>query len=301
MTEPLVSVVVPAYNAEAFVETSVGSVLAQSFRDFELIVVDDGSTDGTSSRVRAYGDRVRLLGQQNRGVSAARNRGIAYARGRLVAFLDADDAWKPTKLERQLEELWRRPECGLCYTAVCLADARMVELGAERRRDGRVRRSELLVFGNVVTGSASAVVCERELLLAAGAFDERMSLCADWDAWVRLAERTAFAYVDEPLVVYRRTGASMSADPRVLERDTVRLLQKAFSAPSPDSPLRSRAYGRQYRVLSGSYLRAGAYGSALRCLVRAVRHDPRQVLYALALPARIAKRSAGAPPRPLQP
>ena len=292
---PLVSVVIPAYNAASFIDASVGSVLAQSFRDLEIVVVDDGSTDATADRVRAFGQRVRLVRQTNRGVSAARNAGVSLAQGRYVAFLDADDAWQPAKIDRQIEALRRHGDCGACYTAIQIADAQMRPFAEQRSADGIVSRAALLVRGNVVTGSASAVLCEKDAIVAAGGFDEQLSLCADWDAWVRLAERTRFAYVDEPLVVYRRTGASMSCNPKVLERDTLLLLRKAFSTCPGSRSLRARAYGRQYRVLAGSYLRSGHRAAALRCLARAAGSDPRQLLYALAMPWRAARRRATTP------
>lgn len=295
--DPLVSVVIPAHNAEAYIEAAVDSVLAQRFRDFELIVVDDGSSDSTAHRLVAYGGSLRCIRQPNSGVSRARNRGIDASRGRLVAFLDADDAWLPEKLGRQASLLATRSDCRACYTAVIVADGMLRPLAVERDPEGGVTALKLLLHGNIVPGSASSMLCERDLLVETGTFDPALSLCADWDMWLRLAAQTKFAGVDEPLVVYRRTPGSMSADPRVLERDTLALLAKAFSvrdAPGPD--IRTRVYGYQYRVLSGSYLHSGLYRDAVRCLVCSLRHDPHQALHALALPARAVRRAVKRPP-----
>jgi glycosyltransferase involved in cell wall biosynthesis len=293
---PLVSVVIPAYNAETYIGSAVESVLAQTFRNFELIVVDDGSSDSTAARLEAYGDALRCLRQPNSGVSRARNRGIEASRGRLVAFLDADDVWLPEKLDKQASLLGIRKDCRVCYTAVIVADATLRPMATEHGPDGAVTGLDLLLRGNVVPGSASSVICERNLLSETGAFDPSLSLCADWDLWLRLAARTRFAAVDEPLVVYRRSPGSMSGNPRVLERDTLALLAKAFSKrDAPDRDVRARAYGRQYLVFSGSYLQAGLYRDALRCLARSIHHDPRQCLYALALPARAARRRIATP------
>jgi len=297
-TTPLVSVVIPAYNAEAYIAASVDSVLAQSYRDFELIVVDDGSADSTASRLAAYGDSLRCLRQANGGVSQARNTGVRASRGRLVAFLDADDVWLPEKLGKQMGALRDRSDCRACYTAVTVADAMLRPMAVERSPEGGVGALSLLLCGNVVPGSASSILCERELFVETGGFDPELSLCADWDMWLRLAARTCFAAVDEPLVIYRRTHGSMSGNPCVLERDTLALLAKAFSrvdAPGPD--VRARVYGRQFRVLSGSYLHAGFYADAVRCLLLSLRHDPAQAWYALALPARAARRWLARLPR----
>lgn len=301
---PLVSVVVPAFNAQAYITTAVDSVLAQTLRDFELIVVDDGSSDGTATALEVYGDALRCLRQANGGVSRARNHGIAESRGRFVAFLDADDAWRPSKLEKQVATLLDRPGCRACYSAVYLADERLSVLGEQRSEEGVVQRDNLLIKGNIVTGSASSAICERTLLGEVGGFDENLSLCADWDLWIRLSARTTFAYVDEPLTVYRQSAGSMSRNPRLLEQDTLALLHRAFSGPNPPA-LRTRvqALGRQYRILSGSYLHAGAYRDALRCIILSVRNDPRQALYGLALPSRALGRHfnrsvPGKPPGP---
>src|SRR3954452_15003770 len=102
---PLVSAIIPAHNAERFLAAAIDSVLAQTYQPIECIVVDDGSTDGTPAVARSYGDRIRLIPQEQRGVSAARNRGAAEARGELLAFLDADDRWLPERVERQAREL----------------------------------------------------------------------------------------------------------------------------------------------------------------------------------------------------
>jgi glycosyltransferase involved in cell wall biosynthesis len=289
---PLVSVVIPAYNAEAYIGAAVDSVLVQSFRDFELIVVDDGSSDSTASRLGGYGDSLRWIRQPNGGVSRARNRGVESSRGRLVAFLDADDVWLPEKLGRQASLLGSRSECRACYTAATHTDGALRPIAVERCTEGTITTLNLLLRGNMVPAGGSSVLCERELLMEAGGFDPGLSLCADWDMWLRLAARTRFAGIDDPLVYYRRTPGSMSGDPRVLEKDTLALLTKAFSerdAPGPGT--RARVYGYQYRVLSGSYLHSGHYRTALRCLARALRHDPRQAFYAFALPVRAARRS----------
>lgn len=284
---PMVSVVIPAFNAQAYISTAVDSVLAQTLRDFELIVVDDGSSDGTGSVVQAYGGALRCLRQANGGVSRARNHGVAESRGRYVAFLDADDAWQPSKLARQVEALERHGAHGACYTAVTIVDEGMAAIGEQRSGADLITRENLLVYGNLVLGGGSSLACTRDLLLATGGFDEALSLCADWEMWIRLANHTRFLYVDEPLVAYRALPGSMSRNPALLERDTLALLSKTLSPVIPsDAPLRARAYSRQYRVLGGSYLQAGARRDALRCFLLSIRHDPRRALHGLALPSR---------------
>jgi glycosyltransferase involved in cell wall biosynthesis len=284
-----VSVVIPAYNAVRYVAQTIERALAQTFADHEILVIDDGSTDGTERVVRAY-PRVRYHRQDNRGVAVARNRGIAEARGRYVAFLDADDLWLPHKLERQLGALRTAPACRACYSPFLAVDPHLREIGLVRRPRGASALEDLLRFGNVI-GTPSTVLCERTLLEDLGGFDPDLSLCADWDLWIRLAAQTEFAYVDEPLVHYRWHAGNMSRDVALLDRESVRTLEKAFAMPGLPEALRARrrsALGRNQMVLAGSYFRAGRYRELLRCAARAVSLAPGQALRLLAFPLRVA-------------
>ena len=289
---PEVSVVIPAYNAAAFLEEAVASVLDQTFGDFEVLVVDDGSTDGTEALARRFGRPVRCLRQENKGVAAARNRGIQAAGGRRVAFLDADDSWFAEKLERQIEALEQSPRAGVCYSAFMHVDESGAPLGVDTRPRAGSMLEDLLTRGNAV-GSISSVLCERALLDRAGGFDPSLSQCADWDMWVRLAQLTEFLYIDRPLVTYRRHGNNMSRDPGLLERDSLQVLESCFSMPALPEAIRGKraaAFGRNYMVLAGTYFRAGRYGDFTRCAARAVALDPRLVGSLLAFPLRVAKR-----------
>lgn len=291
---PQVSVVIPAYNAAPYVVGALDSVLAQTFRDFEVLVVDDGSTDGTAELVVAYGNDVRCIRQSNSGVAAARNRGIEASRGRYVAFLDADDMWLRDKLARQLTALRERPSARACYTAFAFSDENLVPSWVQRSRRRASLVDDLLLLGNVV-GTPSTVICERDLVLEVGGFDPALSLGADWDLWLRLALRTEFAYIDEPLVRYRIHGANMSRDVGLLERDSVSLLEKALADPALPAHLRGarrRVLGYNDRVLAGSYFQAGRLIDGIRCSVRAVARHPGEIGYFLAYPRRIFARRA---------
>jgi glycosyltransferase involved in cell wall biosynthesis len=285
---PLVSVVVPTYNCARYVTAAVDSVLFQSFTDLELLVVDDGSTDGTRQVLAGYGPPVRYLYQTNSGVSAARNLGIAESRGRYVAFLDADDTWMPQKLERQVAALDAAPGVGCCYSAFLVVDSELRPLGVRKsERRGRILE-DLLFRGNVV-GSICTVLVERALLEQVGGFDLRMSQCADWDMWVRLARETEFLYLEEPLVTYRQHGSMMSRDISLLERDSLQVLRKGLSHPRTPADLRARAahaLGRNWMVLAGSYFQARRYRDFGRCAAAALRLDPSQCSRLLGYPIR---------------
>ena len=290
------SVVIPTYNSAHFLGAAIQSVLAQSYGDFELIVVDDGSRDDTPRVVASFGSRVRYLRQENAGVAAARNRGIAESSGRYVAFLDADDTWMPSKLQRQRDALEAEPTRRLCYSAFVLVDEELTPIEVRRSLRHGSALEDLLLRGNVV-GSICTVMCERALIDEVGGLDPMLSQCADWDLWIRIAARTEFIYLDEPLATYRQHGRSMSRQVRLLENDSLRLLEKGFGLPEVGLALARRrrcALARNYMVLAGSYFGTGVYGAFLRCAALAVAMDPRQFGYLAGLPRRRMKLS----PRP---
>lgn len=198
---PLVSVIIPTYNRRSLIGEAVESVLGQSFRDFELIVVDDGSTDGTAKELAKYGARLRLSCQQRRGVSAARNLGVREARGRLLAFLDSDDLWRPEKLAVQTAFMEQHPQWQICQTEeIWLSNgARVNPRLIHKKPDGDIflRSLELCLV------SPSAVMMTRALFEATGGFDDALPVCEDYDLWLRIAVDHHVALIAEPLVIKR--------------------------------------------------------------------------------------------------
>jgi glycosyltransferase involved in cell wall biosynthesis len=276
------------------VGVAVDSVLEQTFGDFELVVVDDGSSDATAAEVASRTDpRVRCVSVANGGVARARNHGLTLTSGGLVAFLDADDAWRPSKLDRQFAAMSADDMVGLCFTATKRVDDELNIIGEEPALPHADYAEALLTKGNIVPGSASSVMARRPLIWAAGGFDPSLSQCADWDLWLRMSLLTGFAAIAEPLVLYRKAPGTMSTDPGLLERDTLALLDKFFRGPdaSPYQYLRRRAYGHHWMVCAGTYLHAGRVGDSLRCIARGVAADPRSFGRPVALPARWAARA----------
>jgi glycosyltransferase involved in cell wall biosynthesis len=287
-----VSVIIPTYNSAHYVTAAVESVLAQTFTDTEIIVIDDGSTDETESAMDRFGSPVRFIKQANQGVASARNRGIAESRGRYIAFLDADDTWCSNKLERQIEALAGEPGYRACFSAFIRVDRNLVPQSVVRYEQGKAELQDLLLRGNVI-GSICTVIAERSLFQHAGVFDPALSQCADWDMWVRLAALTDFVYLDEPLVTYRQHDSNMSRDPSLLERDSIRVLVKGFAMAGllPDlRAKRKRALARNNVVLAGCYLHTRRYREVARCLRRAAFLDLRECRHAAAFPLRVASR-----------
>jgi glycosyltransferase involved in cell wall biosynthesis len=224
---PLVSVVIPAYNAAWCVERAIDSVLAQGVRELELIVVDDGSTDGTAGALARYGDALRVIGKVNGGLSSARNAGIRAARGRYVAFLDADDRWLGNKLERQLALMEARRELAFCSTAARVEGPSGEALGEWRCRCGALPALEAIFATNAfVAGSGSAVLVRRDVLERVGGFDERLRSLEDIDMWMRLAAAGGYACIDEPLVVILKRPDSMSRNLDVMRGAAIAVMRK---------------------------------------------------------------------------
>lgn len=208
---PTVSVVIPAYNAAWCVRRAIDSVLTQSWRDLELIVVNDGSTDKTADILRAYGDRVIRIDQDNAGMSAARNTGIGAARGRYIAFLDADDLWLPDKLARQVALLEQQADLAFCSTCARFEDPDGHPAGEWGcPASGRVSLPQVLENHAAIAGGASSVLARSEIVKRLGGFDEALRGAEDTDLWVRLAAEGEFACIAEPLVVVLRRPDSVS-------------------------------------------------------------------------------------------
>jgi glycosyltransferase involved in cell wall biosynthesis len=292
MQQVQVSVIIPTYNSVKYVIAATESVLAQTFKDFEIIVVDDGSTDETESVLSLYQNKIRYIRQPNNGVAVARNRGIAESRGKYVAFLDADDTWLPNKLERQMNAMRQQTQYQACYSAFTVVDSDLNPLGISRSRRHGKALEDLLTCGNII-GSICTVICVRSLFEKVGAFDPALSQCADWDMWVRLAAQTEFLYLDEPLVTYRQHGTNMSRDASLLEHDSLRVLTKGFAMPELSAATKAKrqpAFARNYMVLAGTYFHAGRYQDFTRCMIKAIAMDVRQINYLAAFPVRRASR-----------
>lgn len=212
---PAVSIVIPAYNAAPYIGETLESVFAQTFDDYEVIVVNDGSpdTDDLQRVLKSFGSRIKYLTQNNRGVSAARNTGIRSARGRYYAQLDADDQWEPQYLAVQVGILRNNPEIDLVYpNAVYFGETS--EVGLEFMKaspsNGDVTLERLITQQCVVMTS---VVARLETIVKAGLFDESLPCCEDFDLWLRIVHGGGrIAYHRHKLVRYRRHDGSLSSD-----------------------------------------------------------------------------------------
>jgi glycosyltransferase involved in cell wall biosynthesis len=223
---PRVTVLIPTFNYQAYLAESIESALHQTYRDREVVVVDDGSTDQTPDILERYGRAIRVIRTENGGTPSALNAGIAQARGEWIAWLSSDDAFEPAKLARQLEFAAAHPECAVIYTDWYVVDAAGQVIDHLRSPDfpTRDRLISGLLRGCVINGSTTLV--RRSAYERAGPFDETLRQAHDWDMWLRLAHDSPFGHVPEPLVRYRWHGGNMSAGPDALAYNA-RVLEKA--------------------------------------------------------------------------
>jgi glycosyltransferase involved in cell wall biosynthesis len=215
-------VIIPTFNCAAYLGCAIDSVLSQSYRDYEIIVVDDGSTDGTPALASAYGNKIRYLYQGNCGVSAARNRALKDSNGELFAYLDADDVWYPQKLARQIEFLEAHEDCGLLHSDVTVIDEH--DRVIHERFNTETARSvpqnhckrDILLRCHIQTPT---VIERRTCVEKVGGFNENLPVTQDYMHWILIALKGwTFGYIDEPLAKYRwRAGSLMSSKRRVLE------------------------------------------------------------------------------------
>ncbi len=290
---PKVSVIIPSYNATRFVKTTIDSVLAQTFQDFEIVVVDDGSTDNTKEVLQDYGDKIRYLYKENGGVSKARNYGIENANGKYIAFLDADDVWMPEKLEKQVELLESNAEIGLCYVATQKVDEELNYLSTINANSYEDYCEALLLNLNIVAGSCSSAMVRRDIVSQTDGFDSKFSTYADWEMWLRLSLLTKFAPIQTELVKYRIVAGSMSSNPEVTKRDALGVLDKFFNLPNlPEKykRLKNKAISNNLMIVSGEFLHNRKFGESLNCMWQGLKLYPKNISRPLGMPFRFAKR-----------
>lgn len=282
-----VSVVIPTYNYGRFIAGALKSAQGQTHAPLEVVVVDDGSADNTEAVVREFGEGVTYVRQENAGVCAARNRGAAESTGDFIAFLDADDTWEPTKLEKQLARFSRGENVGLVHCGIREFDGTTGEtLGTELTggEDG-VAENLLLWEGPVIVGPGGTIMVTRTAFDAVGGFDERMKVGEDWDFCYRIARRFNVGFVSEALVNYRSHAGAAHRNVENMEHGMLMFYEKAFADPEV-AGLRRRAYGNFHKVMAGSYFHSGRYGKFASHAFKSVLMRPANLRYFIEFPVR---------------
>jgi len=276
----LVSVVMPAYNADVYIGEALESVFSQSYEAVEAIVVNDGSTDNTLKIVmeyrEKYRDRLVVISQPNSGQTRAKNRGLKEAKGDFVAFLDSDDKWAPEKIEKQVELMEFRPELGLCYTKAWKID----ELGNTFDYISpspllRGKCFEHLVLRNNIV--ASSVMVRRLVFEDVGYYDATLSAAENWDLWTRISKKYEIDYIDEPLTFYRVHSENMSKNFQKMYQARMYFINKHLPADSSDQwilGMRKKALFYAHVSFGKNYFEQPAFQKARKELLKAVRLYP---------------------------
>ncbi len=285
MSRPVFSVVIPTFNRADMVSQAVLSVLEQTFGDHEVVVVDDGSTDGTREALSPYIDRIRYVHQENAGVAAARNRGIAESRGEYLAFLDSDDLFAPRMLEQARQTFERYPEAGAVFTAEIELDAqeRPCRVVTKKTR-GEFFTPAGMIGTDTRVGSGRPGIVRRQWVEELGGYDESLGCAVDCDLWIRYSFHMPMVLQPEPLVLRRWHSSNLVSNLRQDAQDWIRILEKV----ARDHPEFVREHPRVYRrALAMNYVRygrelmadkpePGSYRQARQALRRAVRIRPVQ-------------------------
>ena len=293
---PKVTVIIPSYNCKAYIAETIDSILNQTFRDIELIVVDDGSTDRTQEIVESYGEPVRLIRQTNARVCAARNRGIREAKGEFICLMDHDDYWYPEKLLRQIEEFTRHPEAGVIYSTFirwhqdkdgyfpppASYDRTSIPDDTDPEFSGWIYHQFLLDCW-MLTSSA---MFRREVFEKCGMFDEALPYSEDWELWLRISREYPMMQLRRPATLYRQHPLQGNRIVRDIDYRTELLIstEKKWGLCSRDGRCitkhKFRAQLASYHAAYGlHHLLVGNLNTATESLLNAWKNNPLQLKY----------------------
>ncbi|RMG06219.1 MAG: glycosyltransferase [Cyanobacteria bacterium J055] len=248
---PIVSVIIPTYNAEKTIQETVSSVLNQTLSDLELIIINDGSTDRTLDVVSTLDDpRLKVFSYPNAGVAISRNRGLSKATGQYISFIDADDLWTPDKLEAQYQALQDNPQASVAYSWTDYVDESGQFLGVCARATNSGNLYQLLLLADVI-GSGSNPLIKAEAIAKVGEFDPAVVPTEDWDMWIRLAEHFQYVAVPAVHILYRQLPNSGSYNMRKMEVSSLRVLEKVFEKNSESiNAIKSAILGNRYKCFA---------------------------------------------------
>ena len=255
---PLVSIILPTYNCAAFLSHSIGTILSQTYNSYEIIVIDDGSTDNTKEVLYPFMQRIKYIrSEQNKGLPTARNIGILPAQGKYIAFIDADDLWLPEKLQTDIEYFETHPEVSMVYSKHINIDEKGDDLGGNTKKQ--------LPSGNIFTQLfseqnfiiTSSVVVRKEVFETTGLFDEQLFNCQDWDMWLRIAFHFKVAGINKPLVKYRHNPHSLSKNRNNVLKYQKIIIDKIYNKfKDTENGIHEKLYKKR---LASHYAKIGRY------------------------------------------
>lgn len=266
-----VSVIIPTFNRRDHLPIALDSVLAQTYRDYEIIVIDDGSSDDTREILTPYAESIRYFYQENRGIAGARNRGIGESDGAYIALLDSDDYWLPRKLERQIAYLKENPQWGMVATrcSSISADGRF----RKQNRPGKSGWILTDLFRSNFIRTSSALIT-RECLDRVGCFDESLPECEEYDLWLRIARHYPIAFINEPLTVYTDNPHGVSTDSLAGRLIRLKVLEKEYLKDCIPHDLYRKRLARNYHYVGRHYLKRGERVEGKKYLKQALSLNP---------------------------
>jgi glycosyltransferase involved in cell wall biosynthesis len=297
MIKPLVSVIIPAYNAARTLETTVQSVYGQSLQDFEIVIVDDGSKDNTlevARRIAASDSRIKVVAQSNSGAAAARNAGIKAATGEYVAFLDADDLWLPQKLERQIALLNSEKDAAAVQTGAYYVNDDLEVLSVRPCVIPEDVLLETLLFRSF-PALMSTLLVKRSAFDKIGLLNTKLVILEDWELAIRLSRFCNLKSIEEPLALYRNYPGNRSRDLSIHIEPGHIILEKLFQDPTLPAHIKQRKaliYSTFYRMLSGAAFNVSKYGETLKFGIKSLLTHPSALIYMASLPLRKIRRAS---------
>jgi glycosyltransferase involved in cell wall biosynthesis len=270
-----VDIIIPAFNAAKYLPSAIESVISQTFEDWRILLVDDGSTDNTAELVAPFlnrlGSKIRYIQQENRGISAARNAAIRASTSEFLAMLDADDVWLPCRLSESLKVLEERPLAGLAYGLITRIDSedRLGETftGNRENAEGHIARH---IYMRTVELPCVTITIRRRCMDEVGMFDETMQASEDRDLWLRIALRYEIAFVPKVLAYYRSSPNSMTTVPQRMLQAQLRFLQKHYGSEGCGFFSRQIALARIYKQQAETLKAKDRPWAAVKWSIRAV-------------------------------
>jgi cellulose synthase/poly-beta-1,6-N-acetylglucosamine synthase-like glycosyltransferase len=276
---PKVDIIIPAYNAAKYLPSAIESVIAQTFDDWKILLVDDGSTDDTREVISSFadrlGERLQYIYQNNKGLPAARNTAIRNSTAEFLALLDADDVWLPSRLEESVKSFEGRPQCGLSYGMIRYIDVEgKTSEWEDRRQKNAEGRIAAQIYMRKVNLPCPTVTFRRLCVAEVGLFDETMRATEDRDMWLRIALKYEVCFIERVIAHYRLSPTSMSTDLNRMLTAQLKFVEKHRGAPGCGTWQRREALGFIYRQYADSLSARKQLGAALRSSLRALALFP---------------------------
>ncbi len=266
-----ISIIIPTFNRRDYITIALDSVLKQTYKDYEIIIIDDGSNDDTKEVLKSYQGNIRYFYQDNSGIPTTRNKGIREARGDYIAFLDSDDYWLPEKLERQIECFSKNPHYGMVATrcSSISPDGRL----REKNRPGKSGLVLIDLFKANFIRTSSAMI-KKECFDTVGMFDESLPECEEYDLWLRIARKYPVGFINDPLAVYTDNPKGVSTDSLAGRLLRLKVLEKDYLKECIPSTIYRKRLASNYHYVGRHYLNRGEKIEGIKHLKHSLDLNP---------------------------